>query len=663
MDSSKNKNNNHHNNMVKDFFRRFIICSVLTIPVLLLSKTIQEIISFKISFSGSSYILFICSSFIFIYGSIPFFKGFISEIKKFKPGMMTLISLAVSVAYIYSSFVFWQAIQGKIFFWEVVTLIDIMLLGHYIEMKSVLSASKSVEKLVSLLPSTVHLYVDENETKDIDIEKLEEGDKVLVKPGESIPADGVIIKGSSRVNQAFLTGESKPIQKETDDEVIGGSLNIDGSLTVLVKGTGKDSYLSRMIDLVSKASKKKSRSQSIADKVAMWLTIIAIVTGIITLLSWVFIGKNFSFSLERMVSVMVITCPHALGLAIPLVIAVVTSLAAKNGFLIKDRVIFEKTRQVDTVVFDKTGTLTKGKFKVSKIISLSDWDKDEILIKAASIESLSEHGIGLSILDEAKKRKFKLKKVDNFKSLPGKGVLGQISQEIFVGSLSGLKDTFTNVFVDENKIKEYEKDGAVIVVAIKEEIKGIIVLSDEIREESKEACSLLKERRIKVVMITGDTPEVAKKVAEKLGIDEFFARVLPDEKAKKIKQLQKKGNFIAMVGDGINDAPALAQADAGIAIGAGTDIAAETADIILVKNDPRNVLDILNLSKITYKKMIQNLIWASGYNFIAIPLAAGVLYKYNILISPALGAIIMSISTVIVAINARLVSLKKINEK
>lgn len=666
MDHNKNTHINHHKMMVKDFFKRFWICLIFTIPVLVLSQTIQKIFHYKISFSGSQFILFFSVSFIFIYGSFPFFKGFISEIKKNKPGMMTLITLAITVAYFYSFFVFFNLITGQLFFWEVVTLIDIMLLGHFIEMKSVLSASRSVEKLATLLPSVVHLYLNENNIQEIDIKDLKNGNKVLVKPGESIPADGIVVEGNSEVDESFLTGESKPVKKQAQDKIVGGALNINGSLIVLVKKIGKDSYLSKIINLVNVAAESKTDIQSLADKVAMWLTFIAIFVGTVTFLIWFNLGKNLSFALERMVTVMVITCPHALGLAIPLVVAVITTLAAKNGFLIRDRIVFEKSRLIDTVVFDKTGTLTKGTFEVSEVVSLSDWDKDKILLNAASIEIASEHSIAKSIVKSVKKEKLDLLKVSDFKAIPGKGVfgtisIGTISEEIFVGSFEGLKDLFVDVKINKNDdvVKKHEEKGStVIVISTKQDIKGFLVLSDVIREESKIACDLLKRNGLRIVMLTGDSLKVAQSVAKQLGIDEVFARVLPDEKADKIKTLQQKGYFVAMVGDGINDAPALAQADVGIAIGTGTEIAAETADIILVKNDPRNIVDILNLSKLNYKKMFQNLVWATGYNLIAIPLAAGVLYNYKIVLSPAVGAIIMSLSTVIVALNAKFISFK-----
>ncbi|MFH1461674.1 MAG: heavy metal translocating P-type ATPase [bacterium] len=660
MEHIKNKYHDHHKMMVDDFFKRFWISLLFSLPVILLSQTFQDILFLKIYFTGSEYISFFCVTIVFIYGAKPFFSGLIGELKKLQPGMMTLIALALTVAYFYSFFVFWGFVEGKIFFWEVVSLIDIMLLGHFIEMKSVLSASQSVEKLISLLPAVVHLYISENDIQEIELKNLKMDQKVLVKPGETIPADGIVLDGVSEVNESFLTGESKPIKKQIKDKVVGGSLNINGSLIILVKGTGSDSYLSKVIDLVRTASESKTYVQSLADNVAGWLAFIAIFIGTITFFTWFTLGKNLSFSLERMVTVMVITCPHALGLAIPLVVAVITTLAAKNGFLIRNRVVFEKSRLIDTVVFDKTGTLTKGSFEVYKIISLSSWSLDKILMNAASLEVSSEHSIANAIVNKAKKENLRLEKAIDFKAIPGKGVIGKIEQEIFVGSIDGLKDVYKNIKVsDKELVKKYEQEGnSVILVSSKDGLKGIVLLSDVIRDESKIACDLLKKQGIRLVMLTGDNQTVAQNVAKQLGIDEFFAKVLPDQKAEKIKALQQKGYVVAMVGDGINDAPALAQANVGIAIGAGTEIAAQTADIILVKNDPRNIVDILNLSKLNYKKMFQNLVWATGYNLIAIPLAAGVLYNYKIVLSPAVGAIIMSLSTVIVALNAKFISFK-----
>jgi len=650
----------HHAHMVEDFKRRFWISLIATIPVLILSPMIQSLLRFSLKFPGDKFILFGISTFVYFYGGRPFLKGIVEELKRKQPGMMTLIALAITVAYAYSSGVVF-GIRGKFFFWELVTLIDIMLLGHWIEMRSVMGASRALEELARLMPSQAHLVLDDGSVRDIKLEELKKGDKVLVKPGERVPADGRVIDGDSEINEAMITGESKPVSKEAGNSVIGGSVNGSGSLTIQVEKTGKDSYISQVIELVRTASESKSRAQSFADKAAFWLTLIAITAGTITLIAWIILGKEFVFALERMVTVMVITCPHALGLAIPLVIAVITALSAQNGLLIRNRTAFESARNLQMIVFDKTGTLTKGEFGVSDIISLGDWSEDDLLRKVASVEINSEHTIAKGIVKKAKEKNLKLSKVEKFEAIAGKGAKAQIEGEkIFVGS-KGIFDVANVKSVEaEKKMEEIASQGKTIVFVISgKKIQGIIGLSDIIRDESKEAVGKLKDLGLEIAMITGDNNATAKYVAGQLGLDTYFAEVLPDKKSEKIKQLQRQGKKVAMVGDGVNDAPALAQADVGIAIGAGTDVAVETADVILVKNDPRNVVDIIALSRATQRKMVQNLVWATGYNIFAIPLAAGVLYKYGIILAPAVGALIMSLSTIIVAINARLISYKR----
>ena len=650
----------HHAHMVEDFKRRFWISLILTIPVLILSPLIQSLLRFSLKFPGDKFILFGISTFIYFYGGWPFLKGIFDELKKKQPGMMTLIALAITVAYVYSSGVVF-GIRGKFFFWELVTLIDIMLLGHWIEMRSVMGASRALEELARLMPSEAHLVLGDGSVKDIKLEELKQGDKVLIKPGEKIPADGRVIDGESEINEAMITGESRPVSKRANDEVIGGSVNGSGSLTIEVKKTGKDSYISQVIELVRAASESKSKAQDFANRAAFWLTLIAVTAGVVTLIGWLTLGKEFVFALERMVTVMVITCPHALGLAIPLVIAVITALSAQNGLLIRNRTAFESARNLQTIVFDKTGTLTKGEFGVSDIISLGDWSEDDLLRKVASVEINSEHTIAKGIVKKAKEKNLKLSKVEKFEAIAGKGAKAQIEGEkIFIGS-KGIFDIANVKSVEaEKKMEEIASQGKTIVFVISgKKIQGIIGLSDIIRDESKEAAGKLKDLGLEIAMITGDNNATAKYVAGELGLDTYFAEVLPDKKSEKIKQLQRQGKKVAMVGDGVNDAPALAQADVGIAIGAGTDVAVETADVILVKNDPRNVVDIIALSRATQRKMVQNLVWATGYNIFAIPLAAGVLYKYGIILAPAVGALIMSLSTIIVAINARLISYKK----
>ncbi|PIW70274.1 MAG: copper-translocating P-type ATPase [Ignavibacteriales bacterium CG12_big_fil_rev_8_21_14_0_65_30_8] len=647
---------NHHDHMISDFRKRFWISLILTVPILLLSPMIQRLINLEniLSFKGSEYLLFFFSSVVFFHGGYPFLKGMIDELKKLKPGMMTLIAIAVSVAYFYSSAVVF-GLGGKIFFWELATLIDIMLVGHWIEMKSVMGASKALETLAKLMPSDAHKMLDNGTVVDVPLNELKSEDKILLKPGEKIPADGLVIKGQSSVNEAMLTGESKPVMKKVDDNVIGGAVNGEGSLEVLVKKTGKDSFLSQVIELVKEAQESKSKTQDLANHAAFWLTILAITGGVVTLSYWIIFGhQTFAFALERMVTVMVITCPHALGLAVPLVVAVSTSISASNGLLIRNRTAFEVARNINAIIFDKTGTLTKGEFGITDIISFDNHLSDKEIVKySASVEMHSEHPIAQGIVKSAETTF----EVSNFKAIPGKGATGTVDNKtVMVVSPGYLRDN--NIDIDDARIEEFHGQGKTVVfLLINDKLKGAIALADIVREESKEAISKFKELGIKTIMLTGDNQKVAKWVAEELGLDDYFAEVLPHQKSEKVKEIQSKGFIVAMTGDGVNDAPALAQANVGIAIGAGTDVAVETADIVLVKSNPLDVLAIIKLAKATYKKMIQNLVWATGYNAFAIPLAAGVLINMGILLSPAAGAALMSLSTVIVAINAKLLKI------
>jgi Cu2+-exporting ATPase len=646
--------------MIEDFKKRFWVSLVGTIPVLFLSPMIQSFLGFSLAFPGNEYILFGISAFLYFFGGWPFLKGLLDEFRKKKPGMMTLIALAITVAFGYSSLVVF-GLRGKIFFWELVTLIDVMLLGHWIEMRSVMGASRALQELAKLLPSEAHLIAEDGSLKDVRMDELEKGNKVLVKPGEKVPVDGTIIKGESEIDQSMMTGESRLVEKSKGQDVIGGSVNGTGSLTVEVSKTGKDSYLSQVVDLVKQAGESKSRTQDFADRAAFWLTIIAISVGIVTLASWLILGKEFVFSLERMVTVMVVTCPHALGLAIPLVIAVITALSAQNGLLIRNRTSFETAFQLNTIVFDKTGTLTRGEFGVSEVVSVENWSRKKLLESAASIEKESEHSIAKAIVRKADEENLKLHDIENFEALPGKGAKAIIEGgEVFVGNKSMLQEVTGVTEKAKNEIENISSKGMTTVIVISGgKVQGVIGLSDLIRDESRSAIEDLKGMGFEIAMITGDNEPTAQFVAEKLGIDKYFAEVLPDEKSDKIKELQKNGKKVAMVGDGVNDAPALAQADLGIAIGAGTDVAVETADVVLVENDPEGVMDIISLSRLTRKKMKQNLAWATGYNIIAIPLAAGILYNQGIVLAPAVGALIMSFSTVIVAVNAKLVKYKR----
>lgn len=655
-------NNGHHHghdhsNMISDFKKRFFISTALTIPIILLSPMIQEWLGLRqtLTFPGDSYILFILSSIVYFYGGWPFLKGMFIELRNVKPGMMTLIAIAISVAYFYSSIVA-LGLTGSTFFWELATLIDIMLLGHWIEMRSIVGAGKALEALVKLLPAEAHKVLPDNSIQDVPLNTLRVNDQVLVKPGEKIPTDGKIIKGTSSLNEAMLTGESNPVVKESGDNVIGGSINGDGSLYIKVSKVGEDSFLAQVIKLVKEAQESKSRTQDIANKAAQILTFIALTAGLLTLIIWLIIlPQDFAFALERTVTVMVITCPHALGLAIPLVVAVSTSIAATHGLLIRSRIAFENARKINAVVFDKTGTLTEGKFGVTNVLVLDNhMTKEELLDYASAIESHSEHPIAKAIASQSEKSL----QVQNFKAIPGKGAEGIVNgKKIKIVSPGYLQEL--NMKVTNNPIEKILAQGkTVVMVVIDNEIKGAIALADIIRPESKEAVIKLKSKGIKCIMLTGDNKQVAQQVAKKIGLDSFFAEVLPEDKVSKIKQIQQQGYVVAMTGDGINDAPALAQSDIGIAVGAGTDVAIESADIILVKSNPLDVVAIISLSQLTTRKMIQNLLWATGYNIVAIPLAAGILFKYGILLSPALGAVLMSVSTIVVAINARFLRLK-----
>ncbi|GAB4298223.1 MAG: heavy metal translocating P-type ATPase [Ignavibacteriaceae bacterium] len=644
----------HHRHMIDDFRKRFWISLVATVPILILSPMIQHFLGLReaISFTGEAYLLFVLSSFIFFYGGWPFLKGLVDELKNKQPGMMTLIALAISVAFFYSSAVVF-GVQGEVFFWELATLIDIMLLGHWIEMKSIMGASKALEELAKLMPDEAHKINDDGNVVEVKVSTLQHKDKLLIKPGEKIPADGKIYEGKTSVNEAMITGESKPVNKTEGDEVIGGSINGEGSIKIEVEKTGDETFLSQVVKLVKEAQESKSKTQNLANKAAFWLTIIAITAGAITMFVWLMIeGASFNFALSRTVTVMVITCPHALGLAIPLVVAVSTALSAKSGLLIRNRTAFEQARNLQAVIFDKTGTLTKGEFGITEVISFDiNYNEKEILKYAAAVESESEHPIARGIV-ESSVDKYDLK---DFNSIPGKGAGGKVNgKDVKVVSPGYLEENIIEL-KEREKIDKLSGEGKTVVfVLIDDKLVGAIALADMIREESNEAIKQLKAMGIKPMMLTGDNKQVAKWVADELGLDDYFAEVLPDKKSEKVKEVQSRGLVVAMTGDGVNDAPALAQADVGIAIGAGTDVAVETADIILVKSNPKDVVSLIKFAKATYKKMVQNLIWATGYNLIAIPLAAGVLYSEGIVLSPALGAVLMSASTVIVAVNSKL---------
>ena len=644
----------HHAMMIVDFKKRFYIVLVLTIPIMLLSATIQHWLNIHIQFPGSNYLILLLSSVVFFYGGWPFLKGWWDEMRTWQPGMMTLIGFAITVAYVFSVATV-LGLEGMDFFWELATLILIMLLGHWIEMKSVAGASRELEVLVKLMPDDAHL-IHGNMVMDVKTDTLKENDIILIKPGEKVAADGMITDGESYLNESLLTGESKPVDKKKGDKVIAGSINGNGAIKVSVLHGVKDSYLSQVIKLVHDAEQSKSKTQLLVDKAAKWLTLIALVSGIATFIVWYLSGKGLAFSIERMVTVIVICCPHALGLAVPLVVAKSTALSAKNGLLIKNRTAFENARKITTLVFDKTGTLTMGNFAVSKMVILQkDLNENDLIKMAAALEQNSEHPIASGILQKAKDLAIPIPLVENFKAITGQGVEATIDgKSVKVVSpgylkkenIAGSPDFSTNA------------GETIVFVLINNSIAGYIYLADFIRPESAEAVQMLHKIHIKSVLLTGDNKAVAESVSKELNMDSFFAEVLPHQKLEKIRELQSQGEFVAMTGDGVNDAPALAQADIGIAVGSGSDIATETAGIILVNSNPKDIANLILFGKATYRKMIQNLAWATGYNIIALPLAAGVLYPYGILLSPAAGAALMSISTVIVAINASMLKIK-----
>jgi Cu2+-exporting ATPase len=630
------------------FKKRFFVCLALTLPVLLFSQAIQMWFHYTFTIPYQNYILLSLATMIYVYGGWPFLKGLTQEVRKLQPGMMTLIATAISVAFFFSvATVFFPV--GTDFFWELATLIDVMILGHWVEARSVLGASRALEELVKIMPTIAHV-VKNGDIKDVRVSELKVGDLILVRPGEKIPSDGVVIDGESYVNEALLTGESKPVHKMKQDKVIGGAINGDGVIRARIERTGKETYLGQVIKLVRQAQESRSRTQDLANRAAAFLFYVAVTVGIITYVVWAVLGNN-QFALTRTVTVLVIACPHALGLAIPLVVALSTSITAKSGILIRERKAFEMVKDVNAVVFDKTGTLTTGQFGVSDVVSYISEDK--LLWLTGSIENNSEHIIAKAIVDYASKNKAKASEAKGFKAIPGKGAEGIVEgKKVYVGSPSLMKEL--KIELNDDKIVALQESGKTVVITVVDgRLAGVFALADKIREESREAVSSLKEKGVKVYMLTGDAEGVAKGVSKELGMDDYFAQVLPDQKADKIKSLKEKGYRVAMVGDGINDAPALVTADVGIAIGAGTEVAIESADIVLVKNDPRDVPKVADLSKKTYSKMVQNLWWAAGYNILAIPLAAGILVNFGVVIDPAVGAILMSLSTVLVAINSQ----------
>jgi P-type Cu2+ transporter len=646
-----------HAHMVDDFRRRFWVSLVLSVPVFVLSPMLQMWagLGHALRFAGDEYILFALSTIIYLYGGYPFLKGLVEELRGRRPGMMTLVAVAITIAYVYSSATVF-GLEGEGFYWELAALIDLMLLGHWIEMRSVMGASRALEALAKLMPADAHVVTADGGVVDTPLDRLRVGDHVLVRPAEKIPADGAVVDGASAVNESMLTGESRPVTKRVGDEVIGGSVNGEGSLTLEVRRTGADSFLAQVIDLVRQAQESKSRTQDLANRAALWLTIIAIGGGIVTLVIWLSIpGTTLAYAVERAVTVMVISCPHALGLAVPLVVSVSTSLAAGHGLLIRDRAAFESARNIQALIFDKTGTLTEGRFGVVDVVTYGDIGREELVRLAAGVEAHSQHPIASGIVAEAGD----VPMVRDFQSITGKGVQGIVDgRQVTVVSPGYLREK--RIDVSDRQVDElYAQGKTVVFVLVDDRLAGAIALADVVRPESKGAIARLREMGIRTMMLTGDNRDVAGAVSKDVGLDEYFAEVLPEQKAAKVKEVQSRGLVVAMTGDGVNDAPALAQADVGIAVGAGTDVAIEAADVILVRSNPEDVVATIELARATYRKMVQNLWWATGYNAVAIPLAAGVLASYGIILSPAVGAILMSLSTIIVAINARLLRIAR----
>lgn len=637
--------------MEADFRRRFFAVLALVIPILILSPTIQAWLGFSFQFTASQYLLFLMASAVAIYGGLPFYTGALGEIKSRNYGMMTLVAIAVLSGYLFSAastFIF----QGIDFYWEISTLVAVLLFGHWLEMRAVRGTTGALEELAKLIPPKAHLIKD-GEVIEVDTSEIEKGAKVLVKPGEKVPIDGEVIEGESSVNEAMITGESKPVFKKSGDKVVGGTINFDGSLTIEVMSTGKETALAQIMDLINKAQSSKPRAQKLADKAANYLTIAAVVGGLLTFFYWGFLTtEGFVFAMTLAITVVVIACPHALGLAIPTVTTITSTLAARHGILIKDMRAVEQAKNLNYIVFDKTGTLTKGEFAVTEIIS-DKGDKNEVLRLAAAVDANSLHSVAIAVVNEAKKRGLSFELAKEFKSVPGRGGIGRINgQKIIVGSEALIKEEGLDTANFRNQTHELNKKGRSLVwVANENRVIGVIGLADIVRDEAKDVLERIKGLGIEPVMLTGDNNEVTRTVASELGITKFFAEVLPWEKVNKIKELQRLGP-VAMVGDGINDAPSLTQANIGIAIGAGTDVAIESAEIVLVKNDLRDVLALLQLSRQTSRKMIQNLIWAVGYNVFALPLAAGILFSYGIILRPEWGALLMSMSSVIVVANA-----------
>ena len=642
----------HAGHSVADFRRRFWVCLALTVPVLVLSPTLAAVLGLRpLTFPSADLVSLALATAIYVYGGKPFLVGLVREARQRMPGMMTLVGVATTVSYAYSAAIV-LGLSGEAFFWELATLVDVMLLGHWIEMRSVGEASAALETLARLVPAEAHRLRAGGGAEDVPVSELRPGDRVLVRPGEKVPADGAVVEGDSSVDESMLTGESVPVRKTPGAEVIGGSLNGEGSITAEVRRTGADSFLAQVTELVRQAQASKSRTQDIADRAAMWLTIVALGGGALTFVAWFALARSTpAFALERTVTVMVIACPHALGLAIPLVVAISTSLAAGSGLLVRRRSAFEQARGVRAVVFDKTGTLTEGRFGVTDVLAFADADRDTVLRLAAAVESRSEHPVARAVASAVPDAPA----AERFRAVPGKGAEADAEgRHVAVVSPGYLREAGI-AEPDEAAAEGLSAQGKTVVYVLADgRPVGAIALADVVRAESREAVAALRALGVRVLMLTGDNRRVAAWVAAELGLDDYLAEVLPADKAAKVREVRERDGITAMVGDGVNDAPALAAADVGIAIGAGTDVAIESADVVLVRSDPRDVPAAIRLARRTYGKMLQNLAWATGYNVVAIPLAAGVLARFGILLAPAVGAALMAASTVVVALNARL---------
>jgi Cu2+-exporting ATPase len=648
----------HAGHSVDMFRNRFWVCLALTIPVLAYAEGLWELVGLEApDLPAKTFVPFVLATGIFFYGGSVFLRSAVGELRVRMPGMMTLVALGISTAYLYSVATTFL-VEGEGFYWELATLVDVMLLGHWIEMSSIGRASEALAELAKLLPDTAERVAD-GQSEEVAISELSPGDIVLIRPGGRAPADGEVIEGDSHVNEAMLTGESRPVPKRAGDQVIAGTVNEEGALRVKVLSTGDETALAGIMRLVDEAQASKSKAQDLADKAAMWLFYVAVGAGTLTALAWwIFASeRGADFVIERAVTVVVIACPHALGLAVPLVIAISTSLSARSGLLVRNRLALERARDVDVVVFDKTGTLTQGELGVVGIVTDGRPEEEEALAIAAGLEANSEHALGRAIVAEAVRRGVRPVPVEAFEALKGRGVRGRVDgHEVYLGGPRLLEELEAGQAGGlEDDAVRWSDEGKTVVSLVEDgKVTAVFALADVIREESREAVARLNEMGIEVAMITGDSEEVARWVAGEIALDQYFAQVLPEQKVDRVKDLQAEGNVVAMVGDGVNDAPALVQADVGIAIGAGTDVAIESADVILMRDDPRDVTRVVELSRASFRKMVQNLVWATGYNAVALPLAAGVLAPVGVLLPPAVGALLMSVSTVVVAFNAQL---------